>query len=187
MFVRVTDGRLGAFEEVRDRLPDLLLTSVVRCLTGLERLRFVRVAAGRAAARLAGLERRCQIRAQKPVAQRREHLRVHRVRIAPAHLDLRRVHVDVDCRRIDSQGQEHHRIAVGFHQPAIGFAHRRPHLEQLAAARAALLEEMEGKKEERMIDKWVGRIVEPKARMRLFFAGAGLVLITFMFFGTVRE
>ena len=79
------------------------------------------------------------------------------------------------------------RITFGAVEGEEGSEHPRAAVEQLAAARAALLEEMEGKKEEKMIDKWVGRIVEPKARMRLFFAGAGLVLITFMFFGTVRE
>lgn len=79
------------------------------------------------------------------------------------------------------------RITFGAVEGEEGSEHPRAAVEQLAAARAALMEEMESKREDRIIDKWVGRIVETKARMRLFFAGAGLVLVTFMFFGTVRE
>lgn len=79
------------------------------------------------------------------------------------------------------------RITFGAVEGEEDSEHPRAAVEQLAAARAALLEEIETEKEERAIDRWVGRIAEPKARMRLFFAGAGLVLITFMFFGTVRE
>jgi hypothetical protein len=79
------------------------------------------------------------------------------------------------------------RITFGAVEGEEGSEHPRAAVEQLAAARAALLEEIEGKKEESAIDRWIGRIAEPKGRMRLFFAGAGLVLITFMFFGTVRE
>jgi hypothetical protein len=79
------------------------------------------------------------------------------------------------------------RITFGSVEGEEESEHPRAAVEQLAAARAALLEEIEVKAEPSAIDRWVGRIVEPKARMRLFFAGAGLVLITFMFFGTVRE
>ena len=79
------------------------------------------------------------------------------------------------------------RITFGAVEGEEDSEHPRAAVEQLAAARAALMEEMETKAEEKAIDRWVGRIVEPKGWMRLFFAGAGLVLITFMFFGTVRE
>ena len=79
------------------------------------------------------------------------------------------------------------RITFGAVEGEEGSEHPRAAVEQLAAARAALMEEMETEQEEKAVDRWVGRIVEPKGRMRLFFAGAGLVLITFMFFGTVRE
>ena len=79
------------------------------------------------------------------------------------------------------------RITFGAVEGEEESEHPRAAVEQLAAARAALMEEIETKAEEKAIDRWVERIVEPKGRMRLFFAGAGLVLITFMFFGTVRE
>jgi len=35
--------------------------------------------------------------------------------------------------------------------------------------------------------RWLGRVLEPKYRRGLFLSGAGLVLITFIFFGTTRD
>jgi len=56
--------------------------------------------------------------------------------------------------------------------------------EQLAAAGRVLLEDLQSPKTGPHIPKWVRRCSEPNLRRSLFFAGAGLVLITFIFFGS---
>lgn len=37
------------------------------------------------------------------------------------------------------------------------------------------------------VPRWLTRIIEPKIRRGLFASGAGLILITFIFFGTTRN
>ncbi|MHC5060428.1 MAG: hypothetical protein ACYTFK_05020 [Planctomycetota bacterium] len=59
--------------------------------------------------------------------------------------------------------------------------------ELLAEAGAAVLEDLQADKSAREIPKWVKRISEPKVRRSLFLAGAGLVLVTFIFFGAPAE
>ena len=45
-------------------------------------------------------------------------------RIAEAHLDLGRVHVDVDAARIDFQKKQVSRLPLAVQLVAVGFAHR---------------------------------------------------------------
>ncbi len=59
--------------------------------------------------------------------------------------------------------------------------------EQLAAARKALTEETSGKPAEETLPKWLTRCREPRRRTMLFFAGAGLILISFICFGPAKE
>jgi hypothetical protein len=56
--------------------------------------------------------------------------------------------------------------------------------EQLAAAGRALLEDSQSPKTGSDIPEWVQRCSEPDLRQSLFFAGAGLVLIAFICFGS---
>jgi len=58
--------------------------------------------------------------------------------------------------------------------------------EQLAAARKALTKET-SREAETTLPKWLTRCQEPRRRTILFFAGAGLILISFICFGSVRE
>jgi hypothetical protein len=50
------------------------------------------------------------------------HRLVHLAAVAEAHLDLGRVHVDVDARRLDLQVQRVHRLAVAVQQVLVGAA-----------------------------------------------------------------
>ncbi|MBN1126763.1 MAG: hypothetical protein JXA82_17290, partial [Sedimentisphaerales bacterium] len=54
----------------------------------------------------------------------------------------------------------------------------------LAEAKAALMSELDSRPESQPIPKWVLRCSEPQIRKTLLVAGIGLVLITFIFFGT---
>lgn len=59
--------------------------------------------------------------------------------------------------------------------------------EQLAAARKALTEETSGEPADATLSKWLTRCREPRRRTMLFFAGAGLILISFICFGPAKE
>ncbi len=59
--------------------------------------------------------------------------------------------------------------------------------EQLAAARKALTEETSGESAEETLPRWLTRCREPRRRTMLFFAGAGLILISFICFGPAKE
>jgi len=59
--------------------------------------------------------------------------------------------------------------------------------EELAAAKAALLAELEEQEDEELIPQWVRRCSQPNNRRVLFVAGCGLVMINFIFFGTPRR
>ncbi|MCK4959920.1 MAG: hypothetical protein KAT00_10980, partial [Planctomycetes bacterium] len=56
--------------------------------------------------------------------------------------------------------------------------------ERLEAARKALLEETDTQQDSSAPPAWLERCTQPRFRQSLFIAGAGLVLITFIFFGT---
>ncbi|HIJ67098.1 MAG TPA: hypothetical protein HPP87_02990 [Planctomycetes bacterium] len=55
--------------------------------------------------------------------------------------------------------------------------------ELLSEAGAAVLADLRADKPAREIPGWAERISEPNIRYSLFFAGAGLVIVTFIFFG----
>ena len=57
----------------------------------------------------------------------------------------------------------------------------------LAQATAALFEDLGKSQDELAIPEWVRRCAEPRSRMVLFGAGAGLILVGFGFFGTARQ
>jgi hypothetical protein len=59
--------------------------------------------------------------------------------------------------------------------------------EQLAAAKKALTEETSAEPAETTLPQWLTRCREPRRRTILFFAGTGLILISFICFGPVRE
>ena len=59
--------------------------------------------------------------------------------------------------------------------------------EQLAAARKALTEETSEEPEGTGLPKWLNRCREPRLRTMLFFAGAGLILVSFICFGPAKE
>ena len=56
--------------------------------------------------------------------------------------------------------------------------------QQLAAAGQALFDNLESAPPELSIPQWVLRCAEPKSRMILFYCGAALILVAFVFFGT---
>jgi hypothetical protein len=59
--------------------------------------------------------------------------------------------------------------------------------EQLAAARKALTEETSTEPTDTTLPQWLTRCREPRRRTMLFFAGAGLILISFICFGSAKE
>ncbi len=59
--------------------------------------------------------------------------------------------------------------------------------EQLAAAKEALLKDLKSQERTPAVGVWVQRCSEPNNRRVLFAAGCGLILITFIFFGTPRH
>lgn len=59
--------------------------------------------------------------------------------------------------------------------------------EELAAARAALLEDSEKSSNKAVLPEWLERFKEPRRRAALFLASSVLILIAFVFFGTVKE
>ncbi len=56
--------------------------------------------------------------------------------------------------------------------------------EELAAAKAALFVELDAQSQEQLVPQWVHRCAQANNRRILFVAGCGLILITFIFFGT---
>jgi hypothetical protein len=59
--------------------------------------------------------------------------------------------------------------------------------EQLAAARKAIMEKSKQKQDKATMPKWITRCSEPHRRIMLFVCGAGLVLISFMCFGSPEQ
>ena len=59
--------------------------------------------------------------------------------------------------------------------------------EQLAAARKALMEETSEEPAKETLPRWLTRCREPRRRTALFFAGAGLILISFICFGPAKD
>ena len=58
---------------------------------------------------------------------------------------------------------------------------------QLEAAKKALTGQADDDAPDSTLPKWLTRCKEPRRRTMLFFAGAGLILISFICFGPVRE
>ncbi|MCD6393014.1 MAG: hypothetical protein J7M40_05855 [Planctomycetes bacterium] len=71
------------------------------------------------------------------------------------------------------------------HEPDIeGVILPRASKEELAAAKEALFAELDEQKDAQLIPQWVHRCAQTNNRRILFVAGCGLILITFIFFGT---
>ncbi|MEJ5260330.1 MAG: hypothetical protein WHS88_09090 [Anaerohalosphaeraceae bacterium] len=51
----------------------------------------------------------------------------------------------------------------------------------------AVLEEIDSKPEQAPLPAWFERCIQPRIRLSLFLAGCGLVLVTFLFFGSTPE
>ena len=75
------------------------------------------------------------------------------------------------------------RVTLGREPSAEDTAFPRASQELLSEAGAAVLADLRTSRPAREIPKWVKRSSEPNVRRSLFFAGAGLVLVTFIFFG----
>jgi len=73
-------------------------------------------------------------------------------------------------------------ITLGTEPVAEDTAYPKVSDKQLAAAAEAILEQIESQDKPDPVAKWVRRCAEPNIRKSLFFAGTGLVLITFIFF-----
>ena len=59
--------------------------------------------------------------------------------------------------------------------------------EELAAAKEALFAKLDAQNQEQLVPQWVHRCGQPKNRKVLFVAGCGLIVVTFIFFGTPRR
>ncbi len=75
------------------------------------------------------------------------------------------------------------RVTLGREPSAEDTAFPRASQELLTEAGTAVLADLRADRPARKIPMWAKRISEPKVRRSLFFAGAGLVLVTFIFFG----
>ena len=75
------------------------------------------------------------------------------------------------------------RVALGREPSAEDTAFPKASEKLLTEAGAAVLADLRTSRPAREIPKWVKRCSEPNVRRSLFFAGAGLVLVTFIFFG----
>ena len=59
--------------------------------------------------------------------------------------------------------------------------------EQLAAAKKALNEDIEQDETQPAVPEWLGRCSEPRQRLILFLAGALLILVSFIWFGSAKK
>ena len=75
------------------------------------------------------------------------------------------------------------RVTLGRQPDEEDTAFPRASEEMLSEAATAILEHLRTDRPTRKIPTWAQRISEPNIRYSLFFAGAGLVLVTFIFFG----
>ena len=75
------------------------------------------------------------------------------------------------------------RVTLGRQSGAEDTAFPRASEKLLSEAAQAVLADLRTPRPARQVPKWVERISEPNIRYSLFFAGAGLVLVTFIFFG----
>ena len=97
---------------------------------------------------------------------------------------------DVQIRQIESDPNLLARLQTFTfgHEPDLeGVVLPKASKEELAAAKAALFAELDEQSQEQLVPQWVHRCAEPKNRKVLFVAGCGLILITFIFFGTPRR
>lgn len=58
---------------------------------------------------------------------------------------------------------------------------------ELMQTARVILDEMQEKPAQTIIPKWMQRCSEEKFRKALFFSGAGLILVSFIFFGSPRQ
>lgn len=79
------------------------------------------------------------------------------------------------------------RVTLGIEPEAEETAFPRADIRELAAAEAAIEASKVEADNTIKAPKWVTRSSEERFRRSLFFAGTGLVLITFLFFGTKQK
>ena len=77
-------------------------------------------------------------------------------------------------------------LTFGHKPQAADTAFPRVQNQELQAETEKLLEQIENTPPAKPIPAWFGRILEPKIRRGLFLSGAGLILITCIFFGTAK-
>jgi hypothetical protein len=77
--------------------------------------------------------------------------------------------------------------AIGVEPEDANAVHPAATPEQLAAARKALTEEPSPRPVDSMVPQWLSRCSEPRRRVALSLAGAGLILVSFMCFAPVKR
>ena len=78
-------------------------------------------------------------------------------------------------------------VTLGMEHNDVDTIYPKATAEQLAAARKALTEETSTEPADTTLPQWLTRCREPRRRTMLFFAGAGLILISFICFGPAQE
>ena len=77
--------------------------------------------------------------------------------------------------------------ALGTEPQDTNSIHPKVTAEKLDAARKALADKLRDSNSEFTLPKWLIRCNEPRYRYALFFAGAGLILLAFIFFTTSQK
>jgi len=78
-------------------------------------------------------------------------------------------------------------VTLGVEPNDANTIYPRPTAEQLNAARKVLTRVQDAPPVEPAIPQWLSRCGEPRRRVMLFFAGAGLVLISLVCFGPAKQ
>ena len=80
-----------------------------------------------------------------------------------------------------------YRVTFGDESEDEQAVYPRPRPEELYAARAALAERIAQQETETNLPDWMERIKHPRVRIALFLSGTALIIISFIFFGPVRQ
>jgi hypothetical protein len=107
-----------------------------------------------------------------------------------AKLESLNIDYDVLLKQLESDPNLIKRIApatLGIEPEDTNTIHPKPTIEQLAAARKVLAKELSHHQNVPVIPKWLTRCNEPRNRIILFLAGAGLILTSFACFASANK
>jgi len=107
-----------------------------------------------------------------------------------AKLESLNIDYDVLLKQLESDPNLIKRIApatLGIEPEDANTIHPKPTSEQLAAARKVLAKELSQHQNKAVIPKWLTRCSEPRNRIILFLAGAGLILTSFACFAPTQN